>query len=82
MTFTNSGDIIYAVGLEQEMANPDEDTFGSSFKTFDASDYSLIGDTMSPFVFVCVLIIDFFLIDLYFFSHNRDEACGAWCEPF
>ena len=43
MTFTNSGDIIYAVGLEQEMANPDEDTFGSSFKTFDASDYSLIG---------------------------------------
>jgi len=42
VTFTNSGDIIYAVGLEQEMANPDEDTFGSSFKTFDASDYSLI----------------------------------------
>ena len=58
MTFTNSGDIIYAVGLEQEMANPDEDTFGSSFKTFDASDYSLIGNTMSPFV--CFFVFDDF----------------------
>jgi len=40
-TFTNSGDIIYAVGLEQDSME-DEETYDSSFKTFDASDYSLI----------------------------------------
>ena len=40
MKFTNSGDIIYAVALEQE--TDDGENYESSFKTFDASDYSNI----------------------------------------
>ena len=39
--FTNSGDIIYAVALEQE--TDDGENYESAFKTFDASDYSSIG---------------------------------------
>jgi len=38
--FTNSGDIIYAVALEQE--TDDGENYESAFKTFDASDYSSI----------------------------------------
>ena len=39
--FTNSGDIIYAVALEQETDNGEN--YELAFKTFDASDYSSIG---------------------------------------
>ena len=39
--FTNSGDIIYAIALEQE--TDDGENYESAFKTFDASDYSSIG---------------------------------------
>ena len=39
--FTNSGDIIYAVALEQE--TDDGENYESAFKTFDARDYSGIG---------------------------------------
>jgi hypothetical protein len=39
--FTNTGDIIYAVALEQE--TDDGENYESAFKTFDASDYSSIG---------------------------------------
>ena len=41
ITFSNSGEIIYAVGLQAE--DEDEEKFETSFKTFDASDYSSIG---------------------------------------
>ena len=39
--FSNSGDIIYAVALDKE-TDDDGEAFDSSFKTFDASDYSSI----------------------------------------
>ena len=39
--FTNNGDIIYAVSLEQE--TDDGEKYESAFKTFDARDYSGIG---------------------------------------
>ena len=39
--FTNNGDIIYAVALEQE--TDDGEKYESAFKTFDARDYSSIG---------------------------------------
>ena len=39
--FNNSGDIIYAVALEQE--TDDGENYESAFKTFDAIDYSSIG---------------------------------------
>jgi len=39
--FTNSADIIYAVALEKETED-DGETYESSFKTFDAHDYSSI----------------------------------------
>ncbi len=42
VTFSNSGDIIYAVSLEQD--DEDGDRYESSFKVFDASDYSSIGE--------------------------------------
>ena len=40
-TFNNSGDIIYAVALEVE--EEEGDRYETSFKTFDAGDYSSIG---------------------------------------
>ncbi len=40
VTFSNSGDIIYAVHLEEE--GKDEPMYDSSFKTLDAGDYSPI----------------------------------------
>ena len=63
--FTNSGDIIYAVALEQE--TDDGENYESAFKTFDASDYSSIGkicfanifstgdgdDNVSPICMLC-----------------------------
>ena len=40
MVFTHDGTVMYAVNLDQEV---DDDTkFETAFKTFDASDYSLI----------------------------------------
>lgn len=40
--FSNSGNIIYAVTMQEE--EPDgEEKFESAFRTFDASDYSSIG---------------------------------------
>jgi HIV-1 Vpr-binding protein len=39
--FSNSGDIIYAVALSTE-SEDDGESYGSSFKTFDAHDYSSI----------------------------------------
>jgi DDB1- and CUL4-associated factor 1 len=41
VTFSSSGDIIYAVHLEEEGAK-EEQMYDSSFKTLDASDYSSI----------------------------------------
>lgn len=40
MTFSSSGDIIYAVHLEEE--TKEDQMYDSSFKTLDASDYSPI----------------------------------------
>ena len=42
MKFSNSGDIIYARALEKE--TDDGTDYESAFKTFDASDYSSIGN--------------------------------------
>jgi HIV-1 Vpr-binding protein len=43
--FSNNGDIIYAVTLEQE--TEDGEKFDSAFKTFDSHDYSNIGKLLS-----------------------------------
>ena len=48
--FSNSGDIIYAVGLEKE-SDDDGETYDSSFKTFDASDYSSIATIETKYVY-------------------------------
>ena len=41
--FNSGGDVIYGLQLEQEV--DDETKFETSFKTFDASDYSIIATT-------------------------------------
>jgi HIV-1 Vpr-binding protein len=41
--FTTAGDVIYGLQLEQEV--DDETKFETSFKTFEASDYSSIATT-------------------------------------
>ena len=41
VVFTNSGEVMYAISLEQE--DEDGDKWESAFKTLDASDYSSIG---------------------------------------
>lgn len=43
-SFNNAGDIIYAVALEEE-DEEGEQRYKTSFKTFDAGDYSSIGET-------------------------------------
>jgi HIV-1 Vpr-binding protein len=40
--FSNTGDIIYAISLEQE--DEEGEKYESAFKTFDATDYSSIGE--------------------------------------
>ena len=53
MVFTHGGDVMYAVNLDQEV---DDDTkFETAFKTFDASDYSLIAtiETKKSVLGVC-----------------------------
>ena len=47
--FTNSGDIIYAVSIEKE-SEDDGETYDSSFKTFDAHDYSSIATIETKWV--------------------------------
>ena len=49
MKFSNSADIIYAVALEKETADEGE-SYESSFKTFDAHDYSSIATIETKFV--------------------------------
>ena len=41
VVFTNNGEVMYAINLEQE--DEDGDKYESAFKTLDASDYSSIG---------------------------------------
>ena len=53
MVFTHDGEVMYAVNLDQEV---DDDTkFETAFKTFDASDYSLIAtiETKKSVLGVC-----------------------------
>ena len=53
VVFTNDGEVMYAVNLDQEV---DDDTkFETAFKTFDASDYSLIAtiETKKSVLGVC-----------------------------
>merc|ERR1719319_1018030 len=53
VTFNTSGHVIFGVNLEQELE--DETKFETAFKTFDASDYSLIStvDTRKSVLAVC-----------------------------
>ena len=53
VVFTHDGEVMYAVNLDQEV---DDDTkFETAFKTFDASDYSLIAtiETKKSVLGVC-----------------------------
>ena len=59
--FTHSGEVMYAISLEQE--DEDGDKFESAFKTLDASDYSSIGK------WNVLTTIDF----IYFALHNSTD---------
>jgi len=74
IVFNNSGDVIFGINLEQELE--DETHFEKSFKTFEASDYSLIStvDTRKSVLGLCTSRDDLSLAVVEQFQGDATES--------